>query len=392
VLLTSANARRLARRLAEMRGAAMKLGQLLSMEGEHLLPREFAAALAMLRNSADSMPPTQLRRIMGREYGRGWEERFETFDFEPDAAASIGQVHHAISIDGREMALKIQYPGVARSIASDVDNLTLLLKASRLLPPGVELDPLIREAKRQLRQEADYRQEGEFLARYGAQLADEDGFHVPALYEDFTTRHILAMEYSPGSPLEHLGSPGTPQAERDRVGTVLEHLLFRELFEFRLMQSDPNFGNYRYCPSTGTITLLDFGSTVEFTADFVDGYANICRAILAGNDHAVADGAARLGYMRDDDPAEHVAKVVELITLVCEPLTHEGVYDFPASNLLDRARQAGLDLVFQSEHFRSPPPETAFLHRKLVGSFLMCARIGARVRVRDLMTEFVGPV
>ncbi len=184
----------------------MKLGQLLSMEGEHLLPREFSAALALLRDSADIMPPAQLRRILGREYGKGWESRFESFDFEPDAAASIGQVHHAIARDGREMALKIQYPGVARSISSDVDNLGALLRASRLVPRGVDMAPLMREAKRQLRQEADYLLEADYLERYGERLADEPGFRVPALHRDFTTRRILAMDYAPGLPLEHLFS------------------------------------------------------------------------------------------------------------------------------------------------------------------------------------------
>ena len=389
VLLTPANARRLARRLAEMRGAAMKLGQLLSMEGEHLLPREFSAALAMLRDSADTMPPAQLRRILGREYGRGWESRFETFDFEPDAAASIGQVHHAIARDGREMALKIQYPGVARSISSDVDNLAALLRASRLIPPAIDMAPLMREAKRQLRQEADYLLEAEFLERYGERLADEPGFRVPSLHRDFTTRRILAMDYAPGLPLEHLALSGTDPAERDRVGAVLEHLMFRELFEFRLMQSDPNFGNYRYSPGSGVVTLLDFGSTVEFEPAFVRGYADICRAIIRGDRDRVARAAASLGYMQPDDPPEHADRVVDLILMICEPLGHDGVYDFGRSDLLQRAAQAGMDLVFASEHFRSPPPATAFLHRKLVGSFLLCARIGARVPVRDLIEEFL---
>jgi predicted unusual protein kinase regulating ubiquinone biosynthesis (AarF/ABC1/UbiB family) len=155
------------------------------------------------------------------------------------------------------------------------------------------------------------------------------------------------------------------------------------------MQSDPNFGNYRYSPASGVVTLLDFGSTVEFDAAFVVGYADICRAIMAGDREAVARAAAGLGYMQPDDPPDHARQVVDLILMICEPLGHDGIYDFGASDLLQRAAQAGMDLVFASEHFRSPPPATAFLHRKLVGSFLLCARIGARVAVRDLIEEFL---
>ena len=125
-LFSAPNARRLAARLARLRGAAMKLGQLVSLQGEDILPPEFAQALAVLRAQATPMPTEQLRRVLGREYGKGWERRFSTFDYDPIAAASIGQVHRATTPDGRDLALKIQYPGVARSITSDVDNVAVL--------------------------------------------------------------------------------------------------------------------------------------------------------------------------------------------------------------------------------------------------------------------------
>ena len=159
-LLSASNARRLAARLAKLRGAAMKIGQLVSLQGEDLLPPEFAEALAVLRAQASPMPLPQLRRMLGREYGKGWERKFATFDDEPVAAASIGQVHRATTPDGRDLALKIQYPGVARSIASDVDNVAALLRLFHLLPPGFDVGSMAAEAKRQLSQEADYVSEG----------------------------------------------------------------------------------------------------------------------------------------------------------------------------------------------------------------------------------------
>ena len=154
------NAERLAARLANLRGAAMKLGQLVSLQGEDVLPPEFAQALAVLRSEAAPMPAAQLRRVLGREYGKGWERRFAHFDFEPVAAASIGQVHRARTRDGRDLALKIQYPGVARSIASDVDNVAALLRLFNLLPLDLDVAGIAAEAKRQLAQEADYLQGG----------------------------------------------------------------------------------------------------------------------------------------------------------------------------------------------------------------------------------------
>ena len=128
VFLSGARAKKLASRLSQMRGAAMKLGQLLSLESDDMLPPEFAEALAVLRATADAMPASQVRRALGRNYGKGWQERFREFDFDPIAAASIGQVHAAEAADGRQLALKIQYPGIARSIDSDVNNLASLLR------------------------------------------------------------------------------------------------------------------------------------------------------------------------------------------------------------------------------------------------------------------------
>ena len=387
-LLSGANAKRLATRLARLRGAAMKIGQLVSLQGEDVLPPEFAQALAMLRSQAAPMPPEQVRRVLGREYGKGWEERFSRFDWEPIAAASIGQVHRAVAANGRELALKIQYPGVARSIASDVDNVAVLLRLFNLLPLGLDVGGMAAEAKRQLAQEADYEAEGRFLERYAKLVAGEPGLVVPRVHWDLTTQRIMAMDFMAGEPLETLAS--APQAKRDAVGTLLERLLFRELFEFRVMQTDPNFANYLWQPDTGRVVLLDFGATMRFPKEFVAKYARITRAVIAGDRDAVAQGAIDIGYAGADDSPERIDAVVDVVFLVCEPLRHRGRYDFPASDLPARVRDLGYDLAFRRGLVRAPPPETIFLHRKLVGAFLLLARIGARVDARGLVTEVLA--
>lgn len=387
-LLSGANAKRLATRLARLRGAAMKIGQLVSLQGEDVLPPEFAQALAMLRSQAAPMPPEQVRRVLGREYGKGWEERFSRFDWEPIAAASIGQVHRAVAANGRELALKIQYPGVARSIASDVDNVAVLLRLFNLLPLGLDVGGMAAEAKRQLAQEADYEAEGRFLERYAKLVAGEPGLAVPRVHWDLTTQRIMAMDFMAGEPLEALASAS--QARRDAVGALLERLLFRELFEFRVMQTDPNFANYLWQPDTGRVVLLDFGATMRFPKEFVAKYARITRAVIAGDRDAVAQGAIDIGYAAAGDSPERIDAVVDVVFLVCEPLRHRGRYDFPASDLPARVRDLGYDLAFRRGLVRAPPPETIFLHRKLVGAFLLLARIRARVDARGLVTEVLA--
>lgn len=382
-LLSGANATRLAARLARLRGAAMKVGQLVSLQGADVLPPEFAKALEVLRSQAASMPPQQVRRVLGREYGKGWERRFARFDWEPIAAASIGQVHRATARDGRDLALKIQYPGVARSIASDVDNVAVLLRLFNLLPLGIDVAGMANEAKQQLAQEADYESEGRFLERYARLVADEPDLLVPGVHWDLTTQRVMAMDFMQGEPLESVR--GASASRRDAVGTLLERLLFRELFEFRVMQTDPNFANYLYQPGSGRVVLLDFGSTRRFDAAFVANFARITRAVIDGDRDRVAREAVRIGYLSSDEAPDRQQAVVDVIFLVCEPLRHRGRYDFPGSNLPSRVRDLGYELAIRRGLVRAPPPETIFLHRKLVGSFLLLASIGARVDARALV-------
>jgi predicted unusual protein kinase regulating ubiquinone biosynthesis (AarF/ABC1/UbiB family) len=329
------------------------------------------------------MPVQQLRGVLGREYGKGWEKRFARFDFEPVAAASIGQVHRATAADGRDLALKIQYPGVARSIASDGDNVAVLLRLFNLLPLDIDIAGMAGEAKRQLAQEADYLSEARFLERYARLVAGEPALVVPRVHRDLTTTRIMAMDFAQGEPLETLAA--APQARRDAIGALLERLMFRELFEFRVMQTDPNFANYLYQPASGRVVLLDFGATRRFGTAYVANYARITRAVIEGDREAVARAAVRIGYADAGDSPERIRAVVDVAFLVCEPLRHEGKYDFPASDLPSRVGDLVFDLAFRRGLVRSPPPETIFLHRKLVGSFLLLARIGARVDARSLV-------
>jgi predicted unusual protein kinase regulating ubiquinone biosynthesis (AarF/ABC1/UbiB family) len=387
-VLTPGNAERLARRLATLRGPAMKLGQILSLQGEDIIPEEFGNALAMLRSQGYSMPDAQLKRVLGREYGKGWQQKFEQFDFEPVAAASIGQIHRVVKQGGRELALKIQYPGVARSVDSDVDNLASLLRSLVFLPVSVDVTALATEAKRQLKLETDYEAEARNLDRYRRMLADLPDVIVPRVDRSLTTRRILAMDWIDGEPLEALASESIPQARRNAAARLLQEIMFREIFEFRFVQSDANIANYLHLPATQQLALLDLGSTVQFTAELVEGYRRICRAVLAGNEAGIRAGALEIGYVRPDDPEPMIRNAVEIIGLACEPIAQRGPYDFAASRLAVRMRDRGLAAAFGTG-LRSPPAETMFLHRKLIGTFLVCARLHAHVNVHAVVRRYL---
>ena len=228
LVLTPANARRVADQLAQLRGAAMKVGQLMSMDAGNLLPPELAEILARLREDARTLPMSQVVQVLETHGGKGWEQGFERFSFTPCAAASIGQVHRARTRDGQELAIKLQYPGVRRSIDSDVDNVATLLRVSGLLPKSLDVAPLLEEAKRQLHEEADYRREADNLRRFGSLLADANDFILPQAVDALTRSDILAMSWVEGVAVESLAD--APQALRDRIASLLIGLLFSELF------------------------------------------------------------------------------------------------------------------------------------------------------------------
>jgi predicted unusual protein kinase regulating ubiquinone biosynthesis (AarF/ABC1/UbiB family) len=388
LLLTPANARRVADQLAQLRGAAMKFGQLLSMDAGDLLPPELADILARLRADAKAMPMSQLASVLDKHWGHGWDRHFRQFSFTPVAAASIGQVHLAQTKDGRRLAIKVQYPGVRQSIDSDVDNVATLLRISGLLPSSLDVGPLLLEAKRQLHAEADYLGEGAWLRRYTELLADAPEFMLPEVHADLTTESVLAMSCMGGVPVESLRH--APQAERDRVAGLLFRLFFREMFEFQLIQTDPNFANYRYDRATGKLILLDFGATRRYRAAIVDAYRRLMASAVVGDRQGMSVAASAIGYFRADIGERQRQLVLDVFLLACEPLRHAGAYDFGNSDLPARIRDAGLALSTERDSWHTPPADALFLHRKAGGLYLLAAKLNARVDIRALFQPYAS--
>jgi predicted unusual protein kinase regulating ubiquinone biosynthesis (AarF/ABC1/UbiB family) len=387
LLLTPGNAKRVADELARMRGAAMKMGQLLSMESGDLLPPELADVLARLRQDADFMPPKQLRGVLDAAWGPGFQSRFANFNVRPIAAASIGQVHRARLPDGTELAIKVQYPGVRRSIDSDVDNVGTLIRMTGLLPQGLDIAPYLAEAKRQLHEEADYRREAEYLQRFGEALAGDTDFNLPVLHDPLTTDTVLAMTYLPGQPVESLIDAA--QQDRDRVAALLIRLVLRELFDFGLMQTDPNFANYRYDPETGRIILLDFGAARDINPTTADRLRAILRAGLFG-DNARIDSALRDAGFIDDRTAPHHADLLrDMARTALEPLRTGGLFDFADTGFVNRMRRMGQALGEDRSFATIPPMDVLFVQRKVAGMYLLAARLRARVPVADLFAPYL---
>ncbi len=381
LLLTPGNIGRLADRLAHLRGAAMKLGQMISLDAGEFLPPELSEIMARLRNNAFHMPPAQLSAVLVREWGADWRRRFRRFQAHPIAAASIGQVHRAELPDGRLLAIKVQYPGVADSIASDVDNVATLLRVSGLLPAELDIGPLLEEAKASLAREADYRREGRELTRFADLLADDPAFVVPRLHEPLTTGHVLAMDYLDCHPIETLEEAA--QATRDAAMSHLVGLVLRELFEFGSMQTDPNFANYRLMDD-GRIALLDFGAAQSVSPAVRDGYGALLSAVLAGDREAVKATAVAAGFVGPAVPERHGPALDRMVDIVLAEIARSGPFDFGDRAFLATLREEGMTIAADRATWHLPPAELLFVQRKISGTALLAARLKARVDVRAM--------
>lgn len=387
LIIQPKNIEQLADKLSELRGAAMKVGQLLSMDAGDLLPPELSKLLDKLRSDAPAMPQKQLLEVLKAQWGSNWLDKFSHFELNPFASASIGQVHLAYRESGEKLAVKVQYPGVEKAIDSDVDNVALLLKMSGLLPSHIEIDDLLAEAKKQLLAEADYVLEAQYSLKYQQSLQSNQ-YILPNVDTALSTHSILVMDFIDGVSVDQISS--LPQDIKDNVVSSLIALFFAELFEFRLMQTDPNFANYLYQQESNKIVLLDFGATREIPESVSTGYQRLISAGASKKPQAMIEAAQQIGFFADNIDEEYLQDVLAIFELACEPLTQPDGYSFANSDLAQRIKEQGLNINKKQEQWHTPPVDAIFIHRKLAGLYLLAAKLDAHVNVFQLFSPYSG--
>ncbi|WFD42029.1 hypothetical protein MPSI1_000666 [Malassezia psittaci] len=390
--LSEANVNRLVDKLSTMRGAALKLGQFLSIQDSHMLPPQIEEVMLRVQNSAHYMPAWQLDRVMQSELGPNWRAQFASFDERPFAAASIGQVHNAVLADtfpaqpdmaGKRVAVKVQFPGVADSINSDLSYIQWLFVASSLLPKGLFLENSIQVLQKELKEECDYAREAEMGRQFYKYVHTTHGapgalkLEAPRVVDSLCTPQVLTTEFMRGKPLGkvmHLD-----QDTRDKIGLTVMDLSLRELFEWRLMQTDPNWSNFLYSERRKSIQLIDFGATRPYTQQFMDAWIGLLRAAVEGDRDACEAWSYTIGYLNGEEPKTMVKAHIDSMIALGEPFRASAPQPFPFANqtITDEVRKQ-IPIMLR-ERVRPPPPETYSLNRKLSGAFLLCARLKANV-------------
>lgn len=394
----------LVKELGALKGSIMKAGQMLSVYGEHFFPPEINAILKTLQ--ADSRPVVweEMYGVLQEELG----DKLKLLELEstPYAAASLGQVYRAkLKSSGEMLALKVQYPGVDRAIDSDLKSLRSILSLSSLIPRESNFDDVFEEIRMMLYNEVDYARELSLIEFYREKLKSDPRFVLPRVYEEFSTKRVLAMSFEDGVSLDGPEVARISQKRRNGLGAAVMELMFREIFQWRTVQTDPHFGNYKVMLSEGgsldKIVLLDFGAVRIFPETYITSFAQMVYASLVWDPQKIVRAATQLGFLRADDSYE----MRELMTKICgvaiegfspeyESPSRDGSdegnnpYRWGESDLPKRLAELAKNAVF-TFRLRPPPREAVFLDRKMVGTFTIIARLGLRLGPRKLLLSYL---
>ncbi len=394
-------ARRFVAELGRLKGTYVKIGQMLALLGEHFLPPALTEALRELGSSTEPLPWREIEPVLRESLGK----RFRELDIEHQAmaAASLAQVHRAtVRASGERIVLKVQYPGLASVIDADFDAVVRMLLLARWIQAGRELDEWLASMREQLHQEIDYQREADMtreLARLTGEVnrARPQGvpYHVPAVYDAYCAEGVLALEYVEGYLVTRAEVAGLSQQRRNAIAEAMLELFFYELYDWGVLQTDPNFGNYLIrCEGGGdTLVLLDFGSVLVPDGEFLLHLGNAIAAGMAADRPVLEEALVGLGCLRADSGEEARNTFTDFCLQLLEPLrppqelptehlNASGEYRWGHSRLMRRVGKQAASSA-RSREFTTPTRDFALIARKLTGVFTFIAVLNAEFNAHD---------
>lgn len=375
--------------LGELKGSLMKAGQMLSVLGEHFLPPEINNYLKTLQNDTPAMEWPKIKKILDRQLG---PELLSELEIETDAlaSASLGQVHRArIKTTGSSIVLKIQYPGVDKAISSDIKAIKNFLNLIKVFPIDGSLDAILAEMKEMLLQEIDYVHEVKLMERYRELLKEDARYIIPKYYSRYSSKKVIAMSYERGLKADDPLVQSLNQERRNKLSHSFLELYFKEIFQWRFIQTDPHLGNYRLRldPSgKDQVVLFDFGATKEFSQEFMDNYKRLIKSLVTQNTE-FEKACFDLGFIKKTDSPDFIRLFKELSSETIEPFGPE-VFDWKNTDLPKRITDGAMKLV-RSYPLRTPPRELLFLNRKTAGVFIFLSVMGAKFEARTLLLKYL---
>lgn len=379
----------LVKTLGNLKGAAMKFGQILALEARDLFPDEVVHILERLQSSASPLPFLTIQSILQAELGPRFSD-LQDLSPEPIAAASIGQVHTA-RINGRKVAIKIQYPNIEESLESDIKIFHYVAKAASLMTGKSEIDytPMLQELTDVFKQEIDYRQEAINLQKFRklAAASNQPWIKIPELFSDHSTQRVLTLSFEEGVTLsDAVRSRILTRAERDFYADCFLSLYTTEFCQWGLVQTDPNLGNFLLQPAEQKMVLLDFGATRTYTPEFRRTYSKLILSAYREDRSECLELCFELGLLDRREQAPARDALVELVVRGMEPFREES-YSFIDEVYSTQMRDLSRQLI-QKLQYSPPPHPILFLHRKLGGIFQMLKRLEVTKDLRPFIESF----
>jgi aarF domain-containing kinase len=366
--------------LGQLKGAAMKAGQLISLEFSDLLPPEVLAILRQLHDSSTFMPYEQVRFILQRELGKDKVSQLEDFSPEPIAAASIGQVHRA-TLKGQPVAVKVQYPGVSKSIDSDLAMVRRVVSLGlQIQGKSVDITPVFDEISAGLKKEADYRLEADNVDLYRKTLTNP-AYIVPSVFREYSSEHVLTLSFEEGMRISDWIKSQPDKAAVQRFADLIITLVIDEFLRNGVMQTDPNFGNFLYRPAQGHLVLLDFGATNVYSAEYRRTIREILTTVVSGDFHKMVEMTHSYGLLSREESAEtlaHFRGLIEKMAQIFHPAQQP--FRFLNEQWLREVRDLTGKFLF-SVKYTLPPEQLMFLNRKLAGMFHLLKDLDAQVEM-----------
>lgn len=389
VKLRIEQAKILTENLSQLKGAAQKAGQLLSINAGDFLPPEALQILSQLQGDGASMPFEDVQKILLAELGEEKLARFKNLSAKPIASASIGQVHKA-NLENEEVAIKIQYPAIATSIDSDLALLRRLLES--ILPltgKRMDLKGVFAELAEVLHQESDYLAERSHLEEFRRLLLPYAEYVVPKTYPDLSTARVLTMSWEEGLPLSKWLALRPSMQDREKVGDLILDLYCKEFFEWGFVQTDPNFANYLITPSPLRLVCLDFGASLRYSPEFKSAYIKLLRLIDMGPKKDLLEHAIQFGFVSGRENEKTLDLFVTMLEVSMEPfLESSQPFRFANKNYLEKSRLAIQNFSY-SLKYSLPPKQLLFLHRKLGGIFQLMKQMEIEKDLRPVWRRMV---
>ena len=379
------NALRVAKTLGQLKGALMKVGQMMSLYSD-ILPKEFTTILASLQKEAPPVSFSVIREQMELEFGCSIDEVFAEFEEYPHASASIGQVHRGVLKDGRQVVAKIQYPGVDQTIDSDMKNLRMLARSLGLMKKERGVDELIAEVRDRLVEELDYLNEIKNINTFRKLFDGEERIVIPRGYEDVSTKRVLILEYLPGEDFGTLCND--PDREwRNKIGQTFVDLFFTQLFKLHILHADPNPGNFAFLRD-GRIIFYDFGCVKYFEQPFIDNYTTLIRETLEAKYERLVDNCDQIGVVQIGKKRHDWQFYKMFAEPILEPFNGTQPYDFGQAKIHDVLIELATKHWTNAFHFRSSP-EIVFLNRVVVGMYNNLRMLSAQGHWREMVEPYV---